>query len=128
MTTFGLYGARLSLAVWRHFTCYIYFFLYSLLSLKNKYTILYYTNSRRIHGLECSRIRAREWYKRRAPSFFGISFNDAGPTARRFVSATTRRTKTKRCRVTTRHRTSPPNRFCQRTNTTRIRTTGYHGK
>ena len=43
MTTFGLYGARLSLAVWRHFTCYIYFFLYSVLSLKNKYTILYYT-------------------------------------------------------------------------------------
>ena len=40
MTTFGLYGARLSLAVWRHFTCYIFFvFTYNfVLSLKNKYT------------------------------------------------------------------------------------------
>ena len=45
MTTFGLYGARLSLAVWRHFTCYIFFVFtyYVVLSLKNKYTILYYT-------------------------------------------------------------------------------------
>ena len=47
MTTFGLYGARLSLAVWRHFTCYIFFVFtyYFVLSLKNKYTILllYYT-------------------------------------------------------------------------------------
>ena len=42
MTTFGLYGARLSLAVWRHFTCYIFFVFtyYFVLSLKNKYTIL----------------------------------------------------------------------------------------
>ena len=47
MTTFGLYGARLSLAVWRHFTCYIFFVFtyYFVLSLKNKYTILYYTIS-----------------------------------------------------------------------------------
>ena len=44
MTTFGLYGARLSLAVWRHFTCYIFFVFtyYFVLSLKNKYTILLY--------------------------------------------------------------------------------------
>ena len=42
MTTFGLYGARLSLAVWRHFTCNIFFVFtnYFVLSLKNKYTIL----------------------------------------------------------------------------------------
>ena len=45
MTTFGLYGTRLSLAVWRHFTCYFCFvFTYFVLSLKNKYTLLlYYT-------------------------------------------------------------------------------------
>ena len=39
----GYNGARLSLAVWRHFTCYIFFFVftyYFVLSLKNKYTIL----------------------------------------------------------------------------------------
>ena len=48
MTTFGLYGARLSLAVWRHLTCYIFFVFtyYFVLSLKNKYTILYYTMDR----------------------------------------------------------------------------------
>ena len=42
MTTFGLYGARLSLAVWRHFTCYIFFVFtyYFVLSLKNKYTTI----------------------------------------------------------------------------------------
>ena len=33
-----------SMAVWRHFTCYIFFVFtyYFVLSLKNKYTILYY--------------------------------------------------------------------------------------
>ena len=48
MTTFGLYGARLSLAVWRHFTCNIFFVFtyYVVLSLKNKYTILYYKEGR----------------------------------------------------------------------------------
>ena len=42
MTTFGLYGARLSLAVRRHFTCYIFFCLYLLLcTVSEKY--IYYT-------------------------------------------------------------------------------------
>ena len=47
MTTFGLYGARLSLAVWQHFTCYFLFTYYFVLSLKNKYTIPYHTNVKR---------------------------------------------------------------------------------
>ena len=41
---------RLSLAVWRHFTCYIFFVFtdYVVLSLKNKYTILYYTTNMKV--------------------------------------------------------------------------------
>ena len=44
----GLYGARLSLAVWQHFTRYFLFTYYFVLSLKNKYTIPYHTNSIRL--------------------------------------------------------------------------------
>ena len=53
MTTFGLYGARLSLAVWRHLTCYIFFVFtyYFVLSLKNKYTILLYYTYRQTHEI-----------------------------------------------------------------------------
>ena len=67
MTTFGLYGARLSLAVWRHFICYIFFVFtyYFVLSLKNKYTILlllyYKGNWKPVQGVE-NRV-AKAWSK-----------------------------------------------------------------
>ena len=43
-TTFGLYGARISLTVWRHFTWYLFYFIRPILlkfvlSMKNKYTV-----------------------------------------------------------------------------------------
>ena len=78
----------LSLAVWRHFTCYIFFVFtyYFVLSLKNKYTILlllcwqiakvHIIRTGSIHMEKQTQSAKANVCKSHSERFFGISFAD----------------------------------------------------